>query len=258
MAKKIAILTENREKFGALIEAFELENIEVFISEHALEECEKGDFDFIKQFDQVMLDFEVFQNINPETLHKFEETRIEFTVIHFSSLNGGNQILFSRVYDGPLFIKAVLKNFQQKEMKKMGAYSAFSYDEFPQTSHGWAESSVQGERKFEKQLAYQQKVQNSLKYEDGHFWVNEHFIDFTRKEVEVLHVIMLGGHDLVCNEEIYEAVWGGQFDKSKQPFLSNLVLKIRKKVRDEINIPDSIILNRKGDGYKLNEKFMIL
>lgn len=43
----------------------------------------------------------------------------------------------------------------------------------------------------------------------------------------------------------------------KQPFLSNLVMKIRNKIQTEVGVTEPIILNKKGVGYRINEAFRL-
>ncbi|SJZ79002.1 Transcriptional regulatory protein, C terminal [Pilibacter termitis] len=266
MKKKLIILSDLQEELHSLMLELVAKGFEVMISETELEECLKGNFDFIRRFDILLFDSVSYNKLPKENLANLQKQSKPIAVFSIKeTLNGDYHYLFSLLKTEKEIVNylSLLLNDEQEEEK----YSAkeFEDDKYKlKALFNTPEVSASVYRYYDMPESipnYSMPERNDEKYSieiyDNNLIVNGFPIRLSKKESQVLESVVNANHDIICNEQLFEKVWNKKYDDSKQPFLSNLILKIRRKVREEYGTIDSIILNQKGKGYQLNEKFSI-
>jgi DNA-binding response OmpR family regulator len=96
-----------------------------------------------------------------------------------------------------------------------------------------------------------------FKIANGKLIINGFPVSLSPKELKLMQYLCSCLNRLVDNQELYEEIWSKKYTHTKQPFLSNLILRVRKKVTDEFGITDSIITNQKGKGYVISSNFIL-
>jgi DNA-binding response OmpR family regulator len=279
MKKKIVILTNNAPALQFIQEDLMTSNYEVMVSESCLDEVMNGQFEFIQRFDLIVLDQLIYSEL-PSDIYasllslgkplmilsgdreSIKEGENDYTLMYVTvtypvtkaSLKGHIDVLLdntSSFTTQELPVRSdenvfVAQARTARDDDKLGVYRAFAPTDF---SREYV-TSVETREDTKVTDNYEFEIANHNLVIDGYP------ILLSPKELELFECLSSHNHRLVSNEELFETIWGKEYQVSKQPFLSNLVMKIRKKVCDEYGVLDSIIINRKGVGYKLNDKFV--
>lgn len=97
-------------------------------------------------------------------------------------------------------------------------------------------------------------IQNlSLHIESQALYKNEEVINLTKKEYQLLELLMRNRKQILTREQIIDYVWGFEADVSDNA-LDALVKLVRKKIDDK-NKP-SFIQNVRGVGYKVSTEYV--
>jgi DNA-binding response OmpR family regulator len=280
MKKRIVILTNNTQGLNHVAEDLNTD-YEVLVSESCCEDASEGHFEFISSFDLIILDQTVFTKLDPNrfamllSINKplmilsgergtINEGENDYSLMYVTYPVTGAKLQdhVKSVLDGDLSGQLVnacsnadtvgdeqvtvtqTSSFVDKD--KLGVYRAFSA---PQ-------AVAEPVYRLEVEQANARTDQYVYEIANHNLVIDGYPILLSPKELELFDCLSKTNHRLVSNEELFEKIWGKEYHFSKQPFLSNLVMKIRKKVCDEYGVLDSIIINRKGVGYKLNDKFV--
>lgn len=98
------------------------------------------------------------------------------------------------------------------------------------------------------------KIQNlSLHIESQALYKNEEVINLTKKEYQLLELLMRNRKQILTREQIIDYVWGFEADVSDNA-LDALVKLVRKKIDDKDK--PSFIQNVRGVGYKVSTEYV--
>lgn len=238
--KKIVVLTDNTESFQSFYTALCAENYEVLISESCLNELVHGDTRAVVAFDLLVIDESCYMKIPLAVILHLEEIGKALTVV---SSQATGQLVEKLKNENAISEISKIPHPKPEELS-LGVYRAF-----PKREYVLPKPVRLKQTKKEKQYRFTINNQGIL--------VDEQLVTLTPKELELFTHLVKRHPNLVSHEELFQTIWNKKYDLTKQPFLSNLVMKIRNKVHEQHGSNDSIIINRKGEGYKINERFRV-
>lgn len=272
------ILTDNYHAVtdiqGELIEL----NYEVMTSEGLIEDIYEGNSFFISAFDLIVVHeaevawvtkqlLETLMNLNlaiiilsPERRSDFIEATNEHTLFlqyptTLKNLYDTIEKLLHQNHQVFQSVKSVLASEEAnsgeletapKGVQVQGAYRAFA-------SNG---STTDVPCRTQPQLTKTNDINKQIMLRDKLLVIDEKLVYLSNKEQELLTLLVEANYEPVSSQQLYEKIWNCEYSNDKQPYISNLVKKIRLKVKDTLDSDVSIILNQKNRGYYLNSIFV--
>ena len=76
-------------------------------------------------------------------------------------------------------------------------------------------------------------------------------VELTPKEYKILHILLEQRHRVVTYSQIYRKIWGEEYEDDPQRAITNLVSKLRKKLKVDSSTPD-YIKNIHAIGYRFD------
>lgn len=277
MRKRIMILTDNYHAVtdiqGELIEL----NYEVMTSEGLVEDIYEGNSFFISAFDLIVVHeaevawvtkplLETLMNLNlaiiilsPEQRDDFIEVINEHTLFlqyptTLKNLYETIEKLLHQNHQVFQSVKSVLASETssngeletEPKVQVQGAYRAF-------TPNGSTDIPCRNQQ---PQLTKNNDLNKQILLRDKLLVIDEKLVYLSNKEQELLTLLVEANYEPVSSQQLYEKIWNCEYSNDKQPYISNLVKKIRLKVKDTLDSDVSIILNQKNRGYYLNSIFV--
>lgn len=100
-----------------------------------------------------------------------------------------------------------------------------------------------------------QSSKRTLTLNEKVMYIDDTLVYLSQKEERLMKLLIDAEYSPVSSKEVYEQIWEEPYDRSKQPYVSNIVKKLRAKVRHCLNEEVNLILNQKKQGYYLNNRF---
>ena len=76
-------------------------------------------------------------------------------------------------------------------------------------------------------------------------------VELTPKEYKILHLLLEQRHRVITYSQIYRQVWGEEYEADPQRAITNIVSKLRKKIKINSSTPD-YIKNIHAVGYRFD------
>lgn len=232
MKEKLLLITRDIDSVRGIEKALEIKGYEVMISTSCLSDITKGQTDFCEAFDLVVLNQALLSDLKPECIIKMKQLKTPVVVL--SALNQDEK----NYYLSYPISQARLTDELAKHLKQTSEYPFFL-------------NSIYDEAVGDHLIKHHVEVINHKLIIDGVPIV------LSKKEFQLFSILMAADYNLVDNQTIFKGIWNVDYELIKQPFLSNLVMKIRNKIQIEVGLTEPIILNKKGVGYRINEAYRI-
>lgn len=110
-------------------------------------------------------------------------------------------------------------------------------------------------RAFERAPGTNQSNKRVLALNEKVMYIDDTLVYLSQKEERLMKLLLDAEYNPVSSKDVYEKIWEETYDRSKQPYVSNIVKKLRAKVRHCLNEEVNLILNQKKQGYYLNNRF---
>ena len=238
MKKRIVILTQDPKGFGDFQQELMHCGFDVLAGPLTIAQSVSGDTPFIENFDLILMDQKAKELMNKPVKSALKKAAKPLLYI---SIEDEGQIFLSHQLPSTKLcqqIQGLLQNESKEEEKERVLFEQLE------------ELAIQSQTLDEDDCSFHFELTNSNLIIDGFP------IQLSPKEMSLLEFLSTTTERLVTNSELYEQVWKKEYKPNRQPFLSNLILRIRKKVEQEYGVTDSFILNRKGKGYQISQKFV--
>ncbi|MDR1568204.1 MAG: hypothetical protein LBS33_05970 [Streptococcaceae bacterium] len=217
MKKRLLLVTNDLARTAKIQQLLKLEGYEVMTSESCLNDIEDGGAAFYEAFDLIVLHQDLLNNLSESCLMKIKELRTSFLILSTIS-NSENLHCISYPVTNDKIISEISSHLKRSQ------------------DHIF----------FANQSRYnEQYAKHFVKVVNHKLIINGIPVVLSRKEFQLFELLTNEDYNLVDNITIFKEIWGGEYDLSKQPFLSNLVMKIRNKILLEVGLTESIILNKK-------------
>lgn len=110
-----------------------------------------------------------------------------------------------------------------------------------------------------KQIARKVAPKNfEILLSDKILYIDKQPIKLTKKERMLMDLLIKAKHQPVSNQYTYYQIWHQNYLPAHQPYIANVIKKIRLKVMHRFETELYIILNARKKGYYLNPKFKII
>lgn len=93
---------------------------------------------------------------------------------------------------------------------------------------------------------------------DKTLYIDYQPIKLTNKEQMLMDLLIKAKYQPISNQYVFYQLWNQSYLPTHQPYIANLIKKIRQKVMHCFETELSIILNTRKKGYYLNPKFKII
>jgi len=240
MKKRIVILTDEPVGFGEFQEELINFGFQVLAGPASIAQSMFGDVPFIENFDLIIIDQKSVNSISQEVDEIIQTAK---RPVIFLTLQENGRIMLAKQAS---FIDV---------FREIQAVLASEREETHQIPLLEPESNTYYQL---EELAINTGVQTDFHYElkTARLIIDGFSIQLSPKEERLINALATCKTGLISNSELYESVWEKEYQTRNQPFLSNLILRVRKKVAKEHGTKESFIINKKGKGYQINEKFV--
>lgn len=79
----------------------------------------------------------------------------------------------------------------------------------------------------------------------------------SHREFQLFGLLVENKEAFLDNQTIFRTIWQEDWQLDKQPYLGNLVMKIKNKILIETGAEEPFIINKKSIGYRINDAFLI-
>lgn len=270
MSHKILLMCDNYEKVLGFHQELTQSNREVMISTSVISDIIQGNFQFVEQFDLLILheaddnwqmpeliQFLLFLKIPMIVLSEHIEEEIQYGedgLIYLKCPVSREKLLFT--------VNLLLRNqFKTSEKEQVYQQSQQVNTAYPSYYRSQTSNHLRQTASPYRQPMNAQPQERS--YQTVYFHldrdvlvVQETPILLSEKEMRLLTTIVESKHTPITTENLFGYLWEDEYDKKKQGYVGNLVKKVRNKVQIATGIQVPIIINKKDKGYYLNHLFV--
>lgn len=259
MGKKIIILTDTLSANGLLQNSLLNLEYEIMISKDMMIQPKGSEFYFLQNFDLIIYQQSMYGVLKESLLDNLALLDKPIVILTFESeqFDRTKYIANEKVYfvQYPISISELASKleviFEETDSDRYSKGSLLNHSTnaypFVEKRHS---SSFTNLVKTNKQHSFQLKDRTLI--------IDEWLIPLTKKEYQVLEYLIETEQRFFSSQLLCEALWNNSQQKNKQALLSNLINRIKQKIMDKTSIFEPFILNKKGIGYYLNQKFKLV
>lgn len=259
MGKKIIILTDTLSANGLLQNSLLNLEYEIMISKDMMIQPKGSEFYFLQNFDLIIYQQSMYGVLKESFLDNLTLLDKPIVILTFESeqLDRTKYAANEKVYfvQYPISVSELASKLEVIfEETASERYSKDPLLNHPVGNHSLAERRNSGSFtnvvKTNKEYSFQLKDRTLI--------IDDWLIPLTKKEYQVLEYLIETEQRFFSSQSLCEALWNNSQQKNKQALLSNLINRIKQKIMDKTSIFEPFILNKKGIGYYLNQKFKLV
>lgn len=230
MRKRVLLITNDLSTVSGIQKELQNNDYEVMTSETCFSEVSEGNTTFLEAFDLIVLHQNLLKEIQQDCISKIQNVNKPAIILSVIGDQADNYFI-----SYPVSSENISNEINDHLTKKL-EHPIFINNNF----------------------GLDRKARHAIEVVNHKLIIDGTPVVLSRKEFQLFELLAAENYNLVDNQTIFREIWDTDYELLKQPFLSNLVMKIRKKVLSEVGIEESVIINKKGVGYCINDLYLIL